>query len=167
MKRNVSISLKTAKEWFNSGNDSLREIALQAFKENELVENPWELIKTFEDACMVLNIDPKTVDLIYDAHLQNMYKLQIVKKALNGADWESKLNTGTIYYPWMRYYPKGNSYDSSWKPVANFKAKEDNKVYTLVGGDYMVNVFVVKAMNIGSMVDMNIMLNILMQNCYQ
>lgn len=134
MERNVKISLEKAREWYNSGNESLKEVALQAFKESKLVVNPWETIKTFEDACRVLNINPKTVDLIYDAHLQNMYKLQIVKKALNGADWEPKLNTGTIYYPWMRYYPKGNSYDSSWKPVANFKAKEDNKVYTLVGG---------------------------------
>ena len=136
MERNVKISLEKAREWYNSGNESLKEVALQAFKESELVVNPWETIKTFEDACRVLNINPKTVDLIYDAHLQNMYKLQIMKKALNGADWEPKLNTGIIYYPWMRYYPKGNSYDSSWKPVANFKAKEDNKVYTLVGGDY-------------------------------
>lgn len=136
MERSIKISLEKAKEWYNSGNESLKEVALQAFKESELVVNPWETIKTFEDACRVLNINPKTVDLIYDAHLQNMYKLQIVKKALNGADWEPKLNTRTIYYPWMRYYPKGNSYDSSWKPVANFKAKEDNKVYTLVGGGY-------------------------------
>ena len=135
MERNVKISLEKAREWYNSGNESLKEVALQAFKESELVVNPWETIKTFEDACRVLNINPKTVDLIYDTHLQNMYKLQIVKKALNGVDWEPKLNTGTIYYPWMRYYPKGNSYDSSWKPVANFKAKEDNKVYTLAGGD--------------------------------
>ena len=133
MERNVKINLEKAREWYNSGNESLKEVALQAFKESELMVNPWKAIKTFEDACRVLGINPKTVDLIYDAHLQNMYKLQIVKKALNGADWEPKLNTGTTYYPWMRYYPKGNSYDSSWKPVANFKAKEDNKVYTLVG----------------------------------
>jgi hypothetical protein len=134
MERSVKISLEKAREWYNSGNESLREVALQAFKESELIVNPWENIKTFEDACRVLGINPKG-RFIFDSHLQNMYKLQIVKKALNGADWEPKLNTGTIYYPWMRYYPKGNSYNSSWKPVANFKAKEDNKVYTLVGGD--------------------------------
>lgn len=134
MERNVKISLEKAREWYNSGNESLKEVALQAFKESELIVNPWENIKTFEDACRVLGVNPKGVDLIYDSHLQNMYKLQIVRRALN-ADWEPKLNTETIYYPWMRYYPKGSSYDSSWTPVANFKAKEDNKVYTLVGGD--------------------------------
>ena len=36
MKRNVSITLEKAQEWYNSGNDSLKEIALQAFNENEL-----------------------------------------------------------------------------------------------------------------------------------
>ena len=136
MERNVKISLEKAREWYNSGNESLKEVALQAFKESELVVNPWETIKTFEDACRVLGANPKGVGLIYDAHSQNMYKLQIIRRALNGVDWEPNLNTGTIYRPWIRYYPKGNSYDSSWKPVANFKAKEDNKIYTLVGGDY-------------------------------
>ena len=134
MERNIKISLEKAREWYNSGNKSLKEVALQAFKEEELVRNPWEFIKTFEDACMVLNINPDTVSLIYDTQLQNMYKLRIIRKALNGVSWEPDLNTGRIYYPWLRYYPKDSSYDSLWTPIANFKAKEDNKVYTLVGG---------------------------------
>ena len=137
MERNIKISLEKAREWYNSGNESLREVALQAFKESELVENPWELIKTFEDACRVLNINPDAVYLIFDAHLQNMYKLKVIKKALNGVEWEPNFNTGRIYYPCMRYYPKGSIYDSSWTPVANFKTKyNDNEVYTLVGGNY-------------------------------
>jgi hypothetical protein len=136
MERNVKISLEKAIEWYNSGNESLREVALQAFTEKELIIKPWENIKTFEDACMVLNTSPFIVSYIPSSHLKNIYKLQIIRKALNGVNWEPKLNTGKIYYPWMRYYPKGSSYDSNCTPVANFKAKEDNKVYTLVGGDY-------------------------------
>lgn len=135
MKRTVEISLEKAKEWYNSGDNSLKEVALQAFKESELMIEPWKTIKTYEDACKALGINPHLVQYLPSAHLKNLYKLQIVKGALNGVDWEPKFNTGTIYYPWMRYYPKGNSY-GNWKPVANFKAKEDNKVYTLVGGGY-------------------------------
>lgn len=130
MERNVKISLEKAKEWYNSGNESLREVALQAFKEEELVENPWELIKTFEDACAVLDPDP--VPLIYDTHLLNMYKLRIIRKALNGADWEPNLNTGMIYYPCLRYYSKNSTYGVNCVPIAKFKAKENNNVYTLV-----------------------------------
>lgn len=136
MERNVKISLEKAREWYKSDNESLKEIALQAFEESELVVNPWETIKTFEDACEVLNIDPKNVDFIFDSHLENMYKLQIVKKALNGVDWEPKLNTGDIYYPWLKYYPENCSFNSNWKHVASFKCKEDNKVYILVGSSY-------------------------------
>ena len=136
MERNVKISLEKAREWYNSGNESLREVALQAFKESELVEKPWELIKTFEDACRLLNLNPDVVYLIFDSHLQNMYKLKVIKKALNGAEWEPNFNTGIIYYPWLRYYSTGSSYDSNWTPIANFKAKENNNVYTLVGRDY-------------------------------
>lgn len=136
MERNVKISLEKAREWYNSGNESLREVALQAFKEDELVENPWELIKTFEDACRVLNLNPEVVYLIFDSHLQNMYKLKVIKKALNGAEWEPDLNTGIIYCPWLRYYPKDNNYTSSLTPIASFKAKDNNTIYTLVGVDY-------------------------------
>ena len=136
MERNVKISLEKAREWYNSGNESLREVALQAFKESELVENPWELIKTFEDACRVLNINPDAVYLIFDAHLQNMYKLKVIKKALNGVEWKPNLNTGAIYYPWLNYYLKDSSYNSNWTPIANFKNKENNKIYTLVSGVY-------------------------------
>ena len=135
MERNVKISLEKAREWYNSGNESLKEVALQAFKESELIVKLWETIKTFEDACKVLGINPKSVDLIYDPHLQNMYKLQIVRKVLN-AGWEPKLNEGTIYYPLVKYTPKGTIYKLPWKPIANLKAKENNKVYTLFGGDY-------------------------------
>lgn len=65
-----------------------------------------------------------------------MYKLKVIKKALNGVEWEPNFNTGTIYYPWLRYYSKESTYASDLFSIANFKAKEDNKVYTLVGGDF-------------------------------
>lgn len=136
MERNVKISLEKAREWYNSGNESLREVALQAFKESELIEKPWELIKTFEDACAVLHINPNLMYLIFDNHVQNVYKLKIIKKALNGVEWKPDLNSGIIYLPWLNYYPKDNNYNSSLTPIANFKSKDNNTIYTLVGGDY-------------------------------
>lgn len=73
--------------------------------------------------------------MIDDLYLRNIYKLQIIKRALNGVDWEPNFNTGTIYYPWFRYYPKDNIRYSNRKPIANFKVKENTKIYTLFGGD--------------------------------
>ena len=36
MERNITITLEKAKEWYNSGNNQLKEIALQAFNKDEL-----------------------------------------------------------------------------------------------------------------------------------
>ena len=38
MKRNITVTLEKAREWYNSGNTSLKEIALQAFSKEELTE---------------------------------------------------------------------------------------------------------------------------------
>ena len=45
-KRKIEIDLNTAKEWYNSSNESLKTIALQAFKEKELKES---LPKTWKE----------------------------------------------------------------------------------------------------------------------
>lgn len=47
---NVTVTLSKAREWFNSGNATLREVALQAFSKDELVHN-FKDITTFEEAC--------------------------------------------------------------------------------------------------------------------
>lgn len=41
-KRNVEITLNQAKEWYNNDNPSLKELALQAFTEKELVQPYWQ-----------------------------------------------------------------------------------------------------------------------------
>ena len=52
--RNITVTLNKAKEWFNSGNATLKEIALQAFSEEELTAFDFTKIKTFEDALTTL-----------------------------------------------------------------------------------------------------------------
>ncbi len=54
--RNITVTLDKAREWFNSGNATLREIALQAFSKNELVCN-FKNITTFQKACEVLGLN--------------------------------------------------------------------------------------------------------------
>ena len=36
MERNITVTLEKAREWYNSGYSSLKEIALQAFSKKEL-----------------------------------------------------------------------------------------------------------------------------------
>lgn len=107
--RNVTITIDKAREWYNSENESLKEIALQAFNENEL-NFDFRSIKTFEGACKVLNIDYININSIIDRIIfvggissAAMLKLNIIKKALNlGQDLPFTKNSKNpiIYCPY-------------------------------------------------------------------
>lgn len=60
MERNITITLEKAKEWYNSGNTSLKEVALQAFSKEELTVFDFTKIKTFEDALTALEYTEST-----------------------------------------------------------------------------------------------------------
>lgn len=149
--RNVTLTLEKAIEFYNSGNTAFREVALQAFTEEELETFKFTSIKTFEDAVKALDLgicyvetdledfDDHRFEGNTSEHLKAIYKLDIIRKALNG-DWKPKMAEGSIYYPWVRIY----SSDKEAKKVAatnnvmlgpTFIA--DNKRYTLVGGEYL------------------------------
>ena len=140
--RNVTLTLQKAKEFYNSGNDALKEVALQAFTKKELTTPEYTSIKTFEDACAALRMDINKVarDLNnltcleggLGEHLRAIYKLDIIRKALNGTDWKPKMDKGNIYYGWVRFYKKSSDIPSNKKIVGNFIA--DGQKYILVGG---------------------------------
>lgn len=139
--RNVTLTLDKAKEFYNSGNEALKEVALQAFTENEIKSHDYTTIKTFEDACEALDIDSDEpyVDVnmtTLTRHLKAIYKIDIISKALNG-DWIPSMVEGKIYYPFVRFYPAGNmareaARSNNWRVCETFKA--DGKKYSLVGG---------------------------------
>lgn len=144
--RNISITLKKAREWYNSGSSDFKEVALQAYTEDELKTVHFSEIKSYEDACKVLGIDStdftihtpyKTSDV--NRHLIAIYKLDIICKALN-MGWNPSLVEGKVYWPYVRFYPAGQkareavSENKEWKLGESFIA--DGKKYTLVCGDY-------------------------------
>lgn len=140
-KRNVKISLEQAKEWYTSGDSTLKELALSAFTKEELCQKPWEKIKTFQDACNALGLDASLVknDLFVLSPLYNskmliaQYKLCIIKNALNDS-YSFALNSGTIYYPRLRYYPEDYEYPTKYTKIGDFRNRGNGKIYTLVGG---------------------------------
>lgn len=145
--RNIALTLEKAREWYNSGSADLREVALQAYTKDELEIPEWQNIKTFEDACRALRIYDRSVslhlggstDTAYYHHMDAVSKLDIIRKALNG-DWKPSLVQGSVYYPYVRFYPAGQkareavSENKGWKLGKSFIA--DGKKYTLVGGDF-------------------------------
>lgn len=144
--RNIALTLEKAREWYNSGSADLKEVALQAYTKDELEIPEWQNIKTFEDACRALRIYDRSVslhlggstDTAYYHHMDAVSKLDIIRKALNG-DWKPSLVQGSVYYPYVRFYPAGQkareaASSNNWKLGESFIA--DGKKYTLVGGGH-------------------------------
>ena len=141
--RNVTLTLEKAKEFYNSGNTALREVALQAFTKEELAIPKWQNIRTFEDAYRTLGmdlpylkVDPSVGNSIAD-HLYAICKLDIIRRALNG-NWKPSLVEDIVYYPFVRFYPANKAKDATnsngGKLGPSFIA--DGEKYTLVGGGY-------------------------------
>lgn len=144
--RNVSVTLEKAREWYNSGNVTLKEVALQAFKEDELKPN-FKDIKTFHDACNALGINYEnafyTAENIvkYSRASAAMFKLNIIRKALNlGQDLHlTKDPKGSyIYYPYNPFIHHNSTFYKSEVNSDNMiiigKIKSEGTMYYVLGG---------------------------------
>ena len=147
--RNITVTLNKAKEWFNSGNATLKEIALQAFSKEELNRFDFTKIKTFEDALTALGYKESTKVYIrntindismYSKASAAMTKLNIIRKALNlGKDlYLTKGPKGSyIYYPHNPFVTKSSTYYkskiSSGKMEVIGKIKSKGEEYNVLG----------------------------------
>ena len=144
--RNVSVTFEKAKEWYNSGNATLKEVALQAFKEEEL-KQAFKDIKTFHNACNALGINYENAFYIaesiakYSRASAAMFKLNIIRKALNlGQDLHlTKDPKGSyIYYPYNPFVTTDSTfYKSEIKSGAMEiigKIKNEGAMYYVLGG---------------------------------
>ena len=152
--RNITVTLNKAKEWFNSGNATLKEIALQAFSKEELNRFDFTKIKTFEDALTALGYKESTKVYIrntindismYSRSSAAMTKLNIIRKALNlGQDLHlTKDPKGSyIYYPYNPFVTKSSTYYkskiNSGKIEVLGKIKSEGKEYNVLGGGAVI-----------------------------
>ena len=144
-KRNIEITLETAKEWYNS-NLILRDIALQAFSEEEL-KYSFKNIKTFEDAVKVLEYDKVAINnTIRDINCYSkastaMFKLNIVRKALNlGQDLRLTKNPehSNLYYPYNPFVTENQTYYNIFnldKADIIGKIKNEGILYNVLGNN--------------------------------
>ena len=146
MERNITISLEKAVEWYNSGNDSLKEIALQAFDKDELTYN-FKNITTFKKACEALGLNyddmfyiTKNIATISKASAA-MFKLNIIRKALNlGQDLHLTKDPedSYIYYPYNPFVTKSSTYYkseiNSGKMEVIGKIKSEGEEYNVLSG---------------------------------
>ena len=144
--RNVTVTLNKAKEWFNSGNATLKEIALQAFDKDELTYN-FKNITTFKKACEALGLNyddmfyiTKNIATISKASAA-MFKLNIIRKALNlGQDLHLTKDPkdSYTYYPYNPFVTKSSTYYNSdinsGKMEVIGKIKSEGEEYNVLGG---------------------------------
>lgn len=140
--RNIKISLDTAKEWYNGDNESLRQVALQAFTEEELTEEHWKRITSFEGAYLYLKENKINENLIksYDSlhiTLRNTYvntilKYQIVVAALTNNE-KRHLTTGDRWFPVVQFC-RPQDRRNCWGNVYLGTIESEGKIYDVVGG---------------------------------
>lgn len=112
-KRNMTISIAQARDWFNSGNKQLQELALQVFDRKELTSD-FRHIVTFEDACKVLGLRYSVsymdnINRTLSRSTSAMFRLSIIRQALNfGQDMQLMKNPSKsyIYCPYNPFITK-------------------------------------------------------------
>ena len=146
MEREITVTLEKAREWYNSDNKSLKEIALQAFTKDELIYN-FKNITTFKKACEALGLNYDIISIIakdvatFSRASAAMFKLNIIRKALNsGQDMNLTENSGKghIHYPYIPLITKDSTYyddelkSGTMEIIGRFSYK--NNEYYVLGG---------------------------------
>ena len=143
----INVTLDEAREWYNSGNETLKELALKCFPLRKLNTHNFENIKTFEDAVKSLGMDVDDANFIVNVlkHQSKasaaMYKLNIVRKALNlGQDLHFTKNPedSYIYHPYNPFVTNSSTYYKSYinsgKMEVIGKIKSEGEEYNVLGG---------------------------------
>lgn len=145
--KTIDITFEDAKAWFNSNNETMKELALKAFTEKELKAQSFSTIKTFEDGVKFLGMDVdganSIVNILKDTSKATaaMYKLNIVRKALNY--WHDlhlvkDPENSVIFYPYIPLITKDCTYYknelNSGEMEVIGKIKTERKEYKVLGG---------------------------------
>lgn len=142
-KRNITVTLEKAREWYNSENATLKEVALQAFSRDELIPK-FKSITTFKKACEALNLNYTDMFYITEniAKISRasaaMFKLNIIRKALNlGQDLHLAKDpeNSFTYYPCNPFMAEDSIYDyRAGERIGEFR--NEGKKYYVFGDDF-------------------------------
>ena len=111
--RNISVTLEQAREWYNSGNDTLRTLALNAYTKDELELN-YSLIDSKVDQICTCVCIPKCEGKKF----QVLAKLATIAKFYN-KDWERTIyNTG---YFISNHNPGNGPIDGCYENIGVYK----------------------------------------------
>ena len=143
----INVTIDEAIEWYNSGNETLKELALKAFDRKDLVYY-FKSIKTFKNACETLGLNYDTMvfkakEMSYVSKASAaMFKLNIIRKALNlgqNVHLTKDPKDFYIYYPYNSFVTKSSTYYesdiNSGKMEVIGKFNCEGEEYNVLGGD--------------------------------
>ena len=145
--KKIDLTLDEARELYKGGNKTVKEFVLRVFSKDELSENYFTEVKSFEDAMAVLGMSVDDgnaiVSIIKETSKASaaMYKLNIIRKALNlGQDLHLTKNPedSYIYYPYNSFVTKSSTYYESdinsgrIEIIGKFKCEGEE--YNVLGG---------------------------------
>lgn len=107
MEKVIEIKVEDIKRAFDEANDNVRNCILNLFPQIKEDLQITDRVKTFEDACREVGIDPTQYISKYDGESADVIaymKLRVIFKALNEG-WEPQFVKGEWrYYPYFRLY---------------------------------------------------------------
>ena len=147
--KNMIVTIDEAREMYNSGNKTLKDLALKVFSEDELNQSTYSEIKTFEDAVTVLGMSIDDENSIVNTlkkrskAMAAMYKLNIIRKALNLGQnihlIKSANEDSLVYCPKNPFIAKGSTYyknDIEWCRIEIIgRFNNDGIEYFVLNGD--------------------------------
>lgn len=149
MHRKIDVTINEAKEWYNSGNKTLKEIAFRAFPEKDLKVKSFSEITTFEDAVGTIGMNLDFVsNVIADIEKTSkasaaMFKLNIIRKALNlgqNLHLAKDPEDSCISYPFNPLIAiNTHAYDAELKSGTMEivgRINVEGEEYNVLGGDY-------------------------------
>lgn len=118
----LQIDEKNARKLYSTASAEFKQMLHDSFGENFFRQKITDRVKTFEDACEVLGIDPD--DVLHAAHSEYLeqdidainafQKLTIIARALNEGwipDWNN--SNQRKWCPWLRYSGSGFRFGDS------------------------------------------------------
>lgn len=145
-KRNVTVTLEKAREWYNSNNESLKEIALQAFSRDEIMLD-FKNITSFKVACIALGLNYIDISIIigniarFSRASAAMFKLNIIRKALNlgqGLHFAENPENSYIHHPYNPLITENSDYYKSELFSGQMevigKVRIEGTLYRVLGG---------------------------------
>ena len=141
--RNIKVTIEKARDWYNSGNNTLKEIALQAFSKEELeIPSIASIINTLRCRYNLTEIQRNQLCALKNRSEQNISApklLRILAMYFNDG-WKKEIGNSGYFLTKTNFnyctYAKPNTLGNDWSivkhesvcyPVTYFKSEQDCK----------------------------------------